>query len=149
MARLVSLLPLLATLLELPRCRVLLLLLLLLRATPFPARVADAVLGGARVLREVGAGDAGRTLAARLTAAGLWRCRHIVVDGGVWLAERNWLAGWVRQVPVHQVQRLALARCRRDATRCRWDATRCRGQEVAIVCRSRCFAARVLRCRAV
>jgi len=63
-ARLVSLLPLLATLLELPRCRVLLLLLLLLRATPFPARVADAVLGGARVLREVGAGEAGWTLAA-------------------------------------------------------------------------------------
>ena len=62
-ARLVSLLPLLATLLELPRCRVLL-LLLLLRATPFPARVADAVLGGARVLREVGAGEAGWTLAA-------------------------------------------------------------------------------------
>ena len=49
-ARLVSLLPLLATLLELPRCRVLLLLLLLLRATPLPARVAHAVLGGARVL---------------------------------------------------------------------------------------------------
>ena len=59
----VSLLPLLATLLELlPMYRVL--LLLLLRATPLPARVTDAVLGGARVLREVGAGEAGWTLAA-------------------------------------------------------------------------------------
>ena len=62
-ARLESLLPLLTTLLlELSRARVLL-LLLLLRATPLPARVADAVLGGARVLREVGAGEAGWTLA--------------------------------------------------------------------------------------
>jgi len=61
-ARLESLLPLLTTLLlELSRARVL--LLLLLRATPLPARVADAVLGGARVLREVGAGEAGWTLA--------------------------------------------------------------------------------------
>ena len=63
-ARLESLLPLLTTLLlELSRARVLLLLLLLLRATPLPARVADAVLGGARVLREVGAGEACWTLA--------------------------------------------------------------------------------------
>ena len=61
-ARLVSLLPLLTTLLlELSRAREL--LLLLLRATPLPARVADAVLGGARVLRQVGAGEAGWTLA--------------------------------------------------------------------------------------
>ena len=46
----ISLLPLLtALLLELCRSRE----LLLLRATPLPARVADAVLGGARVLREV------------------------------------------------------------------------------------------------
>ena len=59
-ARLVSLLPLLATLLKLGRSRK----LLLLRATPFPARVADAVLRCARVLREVGAGETGWTLAA-------------------------------------------------------------------------------------
>jgi len=51
------------------------------------------------------------------------------------------LPRWVRQVPVHQVQRLPLARCR-------WDAARCRGQ-VAVVCRSRCCAARVVRCGAV
>ena len=63
-ARLVSLLPLLTTLLlELSRELLLLLLLLLLRATPLPAWVADAVLGGARVLRQVGAGEAGWTLA--------------------------------------------------------------------------------------
>ena len=49
-AGVISLLPLLtALLLELCRSRE----LLLLRATPLPARVADAVLGGARVLREV------------------------------------------------------------------------------------------------
>jgi len=60
------------------------------------------------------------------------------------------LPGWVRQVPVHQVQRLSLARCRWNAARCRWDAARCRGQ-VAVVCRSRSrwCAARVLRCVAV
>ena len=52
--KVVGLLPLL------PSCRV----LLLLRATPFPAQVADAVLGCARVLREVGAGEAGWTLAS-------------------------------------------------------------------------------------
>ena len=56
--------------------------------------VAARVLGG-----QVGAGHAGGALAAR----GRVVCgrRHVVVDRGQGLAQGDWLAGGVRQVPVH------------------------------------------------
>ena len=62
--------------------------------------VAARVLGG-----QVGAGHAGGALAAR----GRVVCgrRHIVVDRGQGLAQGDWLAGGVRQVPVHHCGGLA------------------------------------------
>ena len=56
--------------------------------------VAARVLGG-----QVGAGHAGGALAARGRVVCRWR--HVVVDRGQGLAQRDGLAGGVRHVPVH------------------------------------------------